>query len=411
MAVINSPWVGDARGKLGSGVYLRSKGQTLARSYNPSPLNRRTVVQQSQRSTFGAAVKFYSRGVQNLFNFAFEDKPSKESDYNAFMRYNAKIGPYFGKLQNEDDTYPAFAPWALSRGSLSSVQLYSVASGGYQVVFSDVADPGTAPSVADISRYFLAGVEDCRPGDIFTFLKITAFGAAGSDSEPYVQILPETPRWQLGQFVVDTNDYRPWSEIGGRSSWSGGSLSVWIGDVGVGSYPHGYAVVHSRLSGGKLLVSNTDLKLDEEASLIYEYSRSAEWCRIVMASWDAESKSILQGGLSGRDDDLVPGEVKLYFTLPAKLGDLDSKFLDIGGKVLANKIAGGNASRGLLFEQGEGPAMYIEQRGAYFYITDGADELGRVGIARFDGWTAVQIHSNLPAGSGPDVTAVRYVPW
>lgn len=340
MAVINSPYVGDARGKLGAAVYLRAKGQTLVRGYNPSPLNRRTTSQQSQRAVFSSAVRFYSRGVQNLFTFAFEDRRTKESDYNAFMRYNAKMGPYFGPEQNSNDAYPALAPFIMTRGSLQGKIIHWNIT-PYVVFGYMSSDPGS--TVAGISRAIINSDSNYQEGDILTFVYINTWRAPGSPSDPYSTQQDEEPEWTIMQLILDTSDTTVLSSPYWRISYdSGEGLRLFGTGTGQGgSFCSGAAFVHSRIRDGKVLVSDSVLSLNQYGNLAYDYSRSETWYNKVMLAWGAEQESILQGAVAIRQRPTTI-EVFTSFDPPISLEDLTvSDYIAIDGNISASDLAQG----------------------------------------------------------------------
>lgn len=319
MAVINSPFVGNARGKLGDAVLYRAKGNTIARAYNPEPKNRRTVSQQSQRSVFSAAVKFYARGVQNLFMFAFENKKPQESDYNAFMRYNANRGMYFGPTQNDDDTYPALGDFVLTRGSLGSFNT-RLAPSGPAIDFPLSGSFSNPTTLGELSQLLVtAGLMD---GDILTFLGITTDSGAGSPSAP-VEVGSEVPTWNLKQFTIDLASTDTLSALGIVATYasSPGILSVSIDNFG--SYDEGIAsgaVVVSRQEGGLLRVSNSTLLLNDASQEALVYGRGLTWRSIVLAAWNSEQRSILQGGISS---NYVPedGSLKVAYLFQTPISE------------------------------------------------------------------------------------------
>lgn len=322
MAVINSPYVGNARGKLGDAVLYRSKGNTIARAYNPEPKNRRTVSQQSQRSVFSAAVKFYARGVQNLFLFAFENKKPQESDYNAFMRYNANRGMYFGPAQNDDDTYPALGDFVLTRGSLGSFNT-RLASSGPVIDFQLSELASTPTTLGELSQALVtAGLMD---GDILTFLGITTDSGTGSPSAP-VEVGSEVPNWGLKQFTVDLTSTDSLASLGIVAEYASppGILSISIDNFG--SYDEGIAsgaVVVSRQEGGLLRVSNSTLLLNDASQEALVYGRGLTWRSIVLSAWNSEQRSILQGGISS---NYVPddGGLKVAYLFQTPITNLDA---------------------------------------------------------------------------------------
>lgn len=323
MAVINSPYVGNARGKLGEAVFYRSKGNTIARGYNPEPKNRRTVSQQSQRSVFSAAVKFYARGVQNLFLFAFENKKPQESDYNAFMRYNANRGMYFGPTQNDDDTYPALGDFVLTRGSLGSFNPRLSESGPvFDIPLASLSE--TPTTLGALSAALIdAGLME---GDIITFLGITTDSGLGTAAAP-VEVGSEVPSWNLRQFTLDLSSSDTLTSLGLVASYAAppGVLSVYADNFG--SYDEGIAsgaVVVSRQDGGLLRVSNSNLMLNEAAQAALDLGRGITWRNVVMSAWSAEQLSILQGGISLNSVSPETGlRVAYQFTTPITNDALD----------------------------------------------------------------------------------------
>lgn len=316
MAVINSPQIGIARGKLGDAVYYRSKGNTNARGYNPNTTNRRTVRQQTQRSLFSSAVKFFSRGVQNLFVFAFEDKRTQESDYNAFMRYNAKRGMYFGPDQNEDPNYPALGEFILTQGSLPRVEQDNV-NEHVTALFPAVVANEQYSTVADLSQVLINSAQNFQNGDILTFLQITTDCRQGTPSEPVI-VGTYAPQWNIRQLIVDVSDNRTLVSLG-FDAYGQTSNQVRIEATDLifeNQYISCYAVIHSRLVGGSLRVSDCILQLSGAAGLALTFGRSETWKAIVDAAWGTESLSILQGGVASRSERQIVPSIFNAFPLP-----------------------------------------------------------------------------------------------
>lgn len=316
MAVINSPQIGIARGKLGDAVYYRSKGNTNARGYNPNTTNRRTVRQQTQRSLFSSAVKFFSRGVQNLFVFAFEDKRTQESDYNAFMRYNAKRGMYFGPDQNEDPNYPALGEFILTQGSLPRVEQIDE-NNHVTAVLGAVVDNIRYSTVGELSQVLINSAQNFQNGDILTFLHITTDCRQGTPSEPVI-LGTYSPQWSLRQLVVDVADSRSLTALGFDAYGQSGSvIKIEATDlVFENQYISCYAVIHSRLVGGSLRVSDCTLQLSGAAGIALTFGKSATWKSVVDAAWGTEQLSILQGGIASRSQSQIIPSIYHTFGLP-----------------------------------------------------------------------------------------------
>ena len=115
--------LGMSRGSVGDVTFYRSGGSQRARARNRKPANPMTVRQQTQRSKFANAVKFYKQVTSNFFRFAYEDKKVNESDYNAFMRHNVGNSGYIGAQASKIATWPALGQWEITNGSLPSIDV------------------------------------------------------------------------------------------------------------------------------------------------------------------------------------------------------------------------------------------------------------------------------------------------
>lgn len=338
MAVVNSPYVGIARGKLGDGVFYRSKANTVLRGYNPAPQNRRTAPQQVQRSLFSSAVKFFSRGVQNLFMFAFEGKRKNESDYNAFMRYNSQRGIYFGPQQNDNDAYPALGRWVMTRGSLGTLPLlFSEYGIGIRFTGSFPTD-GLTTWGAISSALISSGL--CQQGDFLTFLFIDTQSRTGNASAP-VTVGSSVPNWILRQVTIDATSTVSPTEFGIAMRGNTASrIDLYFAPVSYSpQYIQAGTVVLSRAAGGNVYVSNSELQLNDAASVAYSFGRTASWQLAVLEAWSYEQQSILQGGIS---ENAVSQETTYRlvksFSTPIATNLLTDQFLQVVPAVSVSQL-------------------------------------------------------------------------
>lgn len=240
--------MGYARGAVGDLVFSRVKGNQVTKARNRQPSNPKTSKQVYQRAKFINAVRFYQRGVQNLFKFAYEDKTAQESDFNAFMRHNTSRAIPVGKNASEESIYPAISNWITSFGSLNGPQAVigsvrpmdeinllagrTYAEGDYNVSPSNAegADfPVTTPVNAAVALQLggdsittFGGLcsalktqfPDIMEGDIVTVTLIHQI--LQGIGEP-ATLLPSTamdgaasaPAWRFAQFRVDTTSTKP----------------------------------------------------------------------------------------------------------------------------------------------------------------------------------------------------------
>lgn len=294
---------GMARGSVGDVTFSVVKGQQVARVRNRQPSNPRTSSQVLQRALFSDAIKFYTRGIQNLFQFAFEDKKATESDYNAFMRHNAKLGMYITKEQFDNPNFPALGRFMTTYGSLTPPELdeYGSSSVTLAAFFPIATEVTEAPTtIGELSAILIAGGSVIQ-GDIITLLQIETNARAGSESNPVgsVSILPQ---WNILQFTVDVDSTVTLENAGivvitNRSNAIGLDVTLLYTESSNTIISAGTAII-SRKSSSGLKVSTSSLYLSPGAESALEYASSQTWADIVKSSWNARAEAVLEGSES-----------------------------------------------------------------------------------------------------------------
>lgn len=285
-------FLSQARGKVGSVVFAVVKGQQVERVHNPSPANPRTNGQQAQRSLLANMTKFYKRGTQNFYKFAYEDRTIRESDFNAFARKNIMRGVYMPKELYDHAGTPALGKYIVADGSIvTNIQDY-FSGENYGVVV-----PGTAAitTVGAFSAALIAQSPNLVEGDIFTMV------LADSDFGAEMMTAGEAPTWTIFQFYLDTADLRPLAQIGLKDiALPEGATGRYIGvDIaGVDRASFGATII-SRNTPAGLLVSTSELKGSAVANVLYDWLRGEYMKRQAAISWGANPDAVLQGGLIG----------------------------------------------------------------------------------------------------------------
>lgn len=298
--------LGFARGKVGDMVFSRVKGQQVTRPYNSRPANPQTASQMYQRALFTDAVKFYTRGRQKLYQFAFEDKKAKESDYNAFMRNNAKRGVVISKAGYDNYDYPAIGNWIIAKGSLKTLDYGILDSDGmpYLRLGSHAAAEELPTTLGAVSSAIIDG-EDILTNDILTFVSIEA-----SPSAPNVEGEASfSPIWQIKQIQLDPTSTQPLSDYGVEVVKYGvGDTILWQFKIasttaGVSSLFFG-AVVLSRNTATGTKVSTTELVMNFAAETALDNARKRSYIDAVVESWRTTqqapvvSEAIMQGSIA-----------------------------------------------------------------------------------------------------------------
>lgn len=285
-------FLGYARGSVGDVTFSRTKGQQTARARNRKPNNPRTNAQMRQRSLFIDAVKFFSRGNQNFFTFAFEDKGASESDYNAFMRYNANRGINIKKADFDFERYPAIGDWIMTRGSLTGIISTSYTSTNYTALLRATA-PSTAPTTVGALSTALIANGAWQIGDIVTMVEIITDAEAVSQMQP-VSPGVETPQWIITQFVIDTESSTTLASLGLSASSSNGLIALTHAEATTDVCA--WCIVQSRKTNDGLKVGNSNLINNAAAAQAVTYGKTLAWINNVLADWKAREEAVLEGG-------------------------------------------------------------------------------------------------------------------
>lgn len=332
--------LGYARGSVGDVTFSRVKGNQVAKARNRNPANPNTIPQAMQRSLFADAVRFYTRGVQNAFKFAFERKLENESDYNAFMRLNVNRGVHIAK--SPESMYPAVGDWLVADGSITppmkqdataATAVEDYVKGAYLVydknaeayVAGDAlpvsqitlgfAATSTPTTIGALSTALKAQFPQLRDGDFVTVLLISqAFVSPLFDLFPsahgYNEGVMEDPAWSFAQLTIDEGSTANVSTIfhsAGTtltiSPVTAGESALYLvresqfnaeeGEI-YGTIAAG-AVIFSRQTSNGLLVSTAPLSRGSNYGLVVDSCREQQWIDSIMVDWGAADPAILQG--------------------------------------------------------------------------------------------------------------------
>ena len=310
-----------ARGKIGEIVLSNVNGQEVQRAYNGSPANPRTANQMYQRGLFADVVKFFTRGQQSFFKFAFEGKKKTESDYNAFVRTNMKYGAYLTKYVMDDPTCPKVGNFILTQGSIPAMPYdYTRTANlvGLWVACNNV--PSSITTVGQLSAVLKTWNSALTEGDIVTLVTISSnysYDFNADMSRCYMKALSGSaaePRWNIRQFIVNESDTTELSEIGIYVRITGNSVSIFdTYEVPNLAYTSicGAALCVSRNAPGGLKVMTSQLATSAGAdAIMYHFGMqdgrlTQAYRNVYLASWGASQEVILQGALARKVEPAV----------------------------------------------------------------------------------------------------------
>lgn len=295
--------LGMSRGSVGDVTFYRSGGSQRARARNRKPANPMTVRQQTQRAKFANAVKFHKQVTSNFFRFAYEDKKTNESDYNAFMRHNVGNSGFIGAKASKIASWPALGLWEVTAGSLPDIEVTADDSG--MLFGAELGVKGNITTVGALSTALIALGDTWREGDIFTVLMYRAT-AAGSlptvdtetahvASSSYIQIvLNSTDTTTLASITGNLGGAEYKMEVDAEEGFlvsgiGSGWADVWTNDLVQ------CAVIHSRNTAGGLLVSTQSMVANKSQVITDALNESGTYYNAVLADWDAAAEAVLQG--------------------------------------------------------------------------------------------------------------------
>lgn len=294
--------LGYGRGSIGDVVLSRVKGQQVAKARNRKPANPRTQSQMMQRSRFLAPVKFFARGIQAMFTFAFEDKKAFESDYNAFMRHNAKRGVYLTKANADNASFPAVGSFIMTKGSLSNmgIMIDEIGSGTRAVILGHVpANKITAETTwGDLCKMLKESGTAITEGTIMTYYHITTDAKKDAQDILYVEENATAPKWDIKQIVFDSTSTMPLADAPITLDGDEFAKQVLLGVPVPETAPDGFGYVLSQNTANGLKVSTSIIQLSGVLEAGLDAMTTPSYGELVAASWGASEDAILQGSIA-----------------------------------------------------------------------------------------------------------------
>lgn len=286
--------LGYARGKVGSLVFSRRKGEQVTRARNTHPANPRTPAQIQQRMKMYAPVQVYKSAIASQFVYAFEDQRANETAFNAFMRHNIVNAPWVSK--NLASAYaPIPFPMELSSGSTPSVtaeisSIYENQSDdptrwGVGISLpTNTIDSGT---IAELSTGILAKYPSLREGDLITFIAVRSAGLSIENGDVLYNGV-DTFNFAYTQFEINTASSADITSVGLNLGWNSKQATTagspnFISFVGGDApfdqevFAQGGTIIVSRKVDGKVIASNSKLHLNSFGTEVYNLMRTSAY--------------------------------------------------------------------------------------------------------------------------------------
>lgn len=149
--------------RLGGVVFYTRSGETVARELAPSVSNPRTEVQMQQRVKLANVVAAYKANRAWMAG-AFEDKAEKETDYNAFVRFNLANSRVALTKSQAAAGSSIVAPYKVSSGSIGSIDCIGQTTGVRSNLFTGNLIITAATTVAMLSEALLTNNNGIEKG-------------------------------------------------------------------------------------------------------------------------------------------------------------------------------------------------------------------------------------------------------
>lgn len=280
------------KGSVGGETYSVVKGQTIVKAKPVQVANPRSAGQMTQRSLFIDAVRFFQHSNQNYFKLAFEDKKQTESDYNAFMRSNAKLGVNITKKMSDDPRFPALGAWMVAKGSIASPAV-SFYGDNYMLTADGLTSSNT--TIGQLSAALKASYQ-LNESDIVTIVFASSqLSAVDTDTLECTYKGSSAVVWEVKQFKINSTSSTLISDVLG-SDWSAHNGALWFNDEDRET-ACGLFVVFSRNTAAGLKVSTSRMIPNSIAAGIITSMQQPAFIEKVLADWNTSSEAILQGGL------------------------------------------------------------------------------------------------------------------
>lgn len=293
--------MGYARGKVGSVVLARVKGQQVLRAHNAKPHNRNTRKQIMHRSRLSTLYKFTKSCPPGLLEGAFPDQRPNENWQSCFVRHNIDRAIMQPKDWVEQETRAALGKFVMADGSLSrDLAEFDDALVGDYIGCGGILMPSplVKPTIGNVSRGIIEkfGLKD---GDLITFI-VYLFGP---------QNIGRLPGWRYNEFPpyisaktmrldssnTDLLDTLHLNVQAFQYAPPQMPLKSWVGVRDTLELGHAIAVIASRVEDGKVSTSRSVMQWPGANEAFWLHFDSEEWTLNVLRSWGMKLQAILDG--------------------------------------------------------------------------------------------------------------------
>lgn len=123
---------GNAVGKLGESVFYRASGQQRNRTYLREIKNPKTRAQMTNRVKWANVINTW-RLLKPFIAMGMQNRPTKQSDYNAFVSMNVRMSSAYLLKDEAKQNGSLLAPYFVTSGTLGNRSMVSAAETGISI--------------------------------------------------------------------------------------------------------------------------------------------------------------------------------------------------------------------------------------------------------------------------------------
>lgn len=290
MALVNSLYLRGAKQKLAGAVFYQQAGRTIARELASEVSNPRTPSQMGQRVKWANLVQFYKMN-KGWMKKAFENKKATQSDYNKFMQMNVPYSRVYLTKQEAAAGACVVDAFRVTDGSLPPIQLEKYENGWKSDIrLGNLEELTVETTVATFSQALINFNTNIKSGDQLSFIRVTQM--TDKSGVPRIQV-------RSYEMVVNVNnparvsDFLPMDVMDLHFDEEGNSSLIVVNNGNMGAF----AILVSRTTGSKTLVSTADLTLVNMDEFLFTYTNAVQLDR-AMTSYGTSDDVFLDSDIA-----------------------------------------------------------------------------------------------------------------
>lgn len=258
MAKLINGLLGNSRNKIGSIVTYVSKGQQIARSKAANISNPRTASQMTQRIRLSNVVAMYRANKDWMDRYAFENKPTRWSVFNAFVSANLSASLVALTKQEAAAGACVVAPYKMTDGSLPQIQINQLADAGVYTtdLFIGDLEIGAETTIGELSAALIANNNGVVQGMQLSLIE---------NAQEVVNSIPRVVV-RAYEFIINSSDTTLLSEkwnSAGLTTYTGGTSNAIAYSTQQGETAFTFVLSHTY--GGKTHVGASYMVLNDPA--------------------------------------------------------------------------------------------------------------------------------------------------